>query len=201
MRRLLLLLLVLACAGVVVSRFAPKVEVVTVEGNSHYSYEQVLALANLAPGDPLLWVTKWSLHPLATDPWVHSVSVERVWPDTVNIALRERLPVLTDGVTSWADDGTVLAGASQELAGLPRLEGWGTPRTTEALALLELLGPYEPQVISYSPEGFEIQLTGTTLLTPSADALRAQWSAFVNHRGGRVAVYPWGVSTADERKD
>jgi len=198
MRRFLLFLLVLACAGVVVSRFVPKIAVVTVAGNSHHSYDDVLELAGIAPDDPLLWVTKWSLQGLADDPWVHSLAVSRVWPDTVNIALAERTPTLTDGVTTWADDGTVLAGASEEFASLPRLEGWGTPRTTEALELLELLSQFEPQVISYSPEGFEIQLTGTTLLTPSADALREQWSAFVNHRGGRVAVYPWGVSSADE---
>ena len=198
MRRFLLLLLVLVCAAVAVSRFVPKIATVTVSGNSHYSYDRVLELAAVAPGDPLLWVTKWSLAGLSEDPWVHSAAVTRVWPDQVDLAISERSPVISDGVTAWADDGTVLPGVSEQDLDLPRITGWGPPRVTEALELLRLLGSHEPQVISYSPEGFEIQLTGTTLLTPSVDALREQWSAFVNHRGGRVAVYPWGVSSADE---
>jgi hypothetical protein len=66
------------------------------------------------------------------------------------------------------------------------------------LKLLRLLHPYGPKVLSYSPEGFEIQLTGTTLFTPSAEALQEQWAAFESHRGGHVAVYPWGVSKAHE---
>ena len=198
MRWLLLLLLVLVCTAVAVSRFVPKIETVNVSGNAHYDYQEVLELANVALGEPLLWVTKWSLQDLANDPWVLSVAVSRIWPDRVDIVMSERFPVLSDGVTAWSDDGTVLPGASEVYPDLPQLSGWGTPRVTEALELLRLLSAYEPQVISYSPEGFEIQLIGTTLLTPSVDALREQWSAFVTHRGERVAVYPWGVSSADE---
>ena len=198
MRWLLLVLLVVVCAAVAVSRFVPKIESVNVNGNSHYDYQEVLGLANIDLGDPLLWVTRWSLQGLADDPWIHSAAVSRIWPDRVDIVVSERFPVLSDGVTAWADDGTVLPGASEVYPNLPHLSGWGTPRVTEALELLRLLSSYEPQVISYSPEGFEIQLTGTTLLTPSVDALREQWSAFLTHRGGRVAVYPWGVSSADE---
>jgi len=199
MRRTLLFLLILLGIGVIVSRFVPKIAAITVTGNVHHDYQRVLRLAGVGIGDPLLWVTRSSVAGLAADPWVHSVTVVRSWPDALHLAVTERRPALTDGSTTWALDGTVLTGASQvETASLPLLQGWGTARTTEALELLRLLGPFGPQVISYSPEGFEIQLTGTTLFTPSAEALRQQWSAFIDQRGKRVSVYPWGVSTSDE---
>jgi len=199
MRRTLLALLVILGILVVVSRFVPKIAAITVTGNAHHDYQRVLLLAGVQVGDPLLWVTRGSVAGLVEDPWIHSVAVERSWPDALHISVTERQAALTDGATAWALDGTVLAGASQvETASLPRLEGWGNARTTEALELLRLLGPYGPQVISYSPEGFEIQLTGTTLFTPSAEALRQHWSAFLDQRGRRVSVYPWGVSSSDE---
>ncbi len=199
MRGLLLTLLVLTCAAVVVSRFVPKVQQVVVFGAERHTPEEIAATAGVSPGDPLLWVTRASVARLAADPWVHSATVLRRWPDTVELHVKERSPVLTDGVTTWAADGTVLPGVTAaELAALPVLEGWGEPRLYEALELERLLRQFGVQVISFSPEGFEIQLTGTTLNTPSALALRKQWSAFVNHRGANVAVYPWGVATSDE---
>lgn len=199
MRGLLLTLLVLTCAAVVVSRFVPKVQQVVVIGAQRYSPEEVAALASVHPGDPLLWVTRGSVARLAVDPWVHSATVLRRWPDTVELTVSERSPVLTDGVTTWAADGTVLPGVTAaETETLPVLMGWGEPRLDEALELEMLLREFGVQVISFSPEGFEIQLTGTTLSTPSVEALRKQWSAFVNHRGSSVAVYPWGVATRDE---
>ncbi len=199
MRALLLTLLVLTCAAVVVSRFVPKVQHVVVTGAERYTPEAVAGLAGVHPGDPLLWVTRASVTRLAADPWVHSATVVRRWPDTVEVSIAERTPTLTDGVTTWAADGTVLPGVTTvEIAALPVLDGWGEPRLTEALELERLLRQFGVQVISFSPEGFEIQLTGTTLHTPSVEALRKQWSAFVNHRGTRVAVYPWGVATSDE---
>ncbi len=199
MRGLLIALLVLAAAAVVTSRFVPKVAHLSVAGNSHHSTEHVLALANLRLGDPLLWVNRGSVRALFEDPWVLSATVVRVWPDQVRVLIAERTPLIISGDLALAGDGTVLPGATAaEVARLPRLEGWGTERTAEAIELVRLLEPYEPTVISYSPAGFEIQLSGGTLLTPGAEALRAQWSAFVSHRGGRIAVYPWGVSASDE---
>ncbi len=199
MRGLLIALLVLAAALVVTSRFVPKIATVSVAGNVHHSVEHVLDSAGIAVGAPLLWVTRGSVRGLAADPWVSNVTVVRVWPDEVRVLITERSPVLVSGDLALAGDGTVLPGATAaEIAELPRLEGWGTSRAAEAIELARLLEPFGPKVVSYSPAGFKIQLTGGTLLTPSAEALRAQWSAFVSHRGGRVAVYPWGVSASDE---
>ncbi len=198
--RIVLLVLLVVCAGALVaSRFVPQVARIEVSGERHYAREDVLRLADVAPGDPFLWITSRRIRGLTRDPWIRSVRVFKHWPDTVSITVAEREPALTDGATTWAADGTVLTGVRpEEVDGLPRVEGWGSPRVSEALELLSLLQPYAPEVISYSPEGFEIQLTGTSLFTPSAEALREQWAAFESRRGGRVAVYPWGVSKAHE---
>ncbi len=199
MRRSLLLLLVLLGAGLITSLFVPKVEYVTVEGNVHYDSTQIMRLADVTQGTPFLWVTAGRVRALANDPWVLQAVVVRQWPDHVSIAVRERVPAIASGATTWADDGTVLLGATPaETAGLPRLEGWGPERASEAITLLRLLRPFGVQVISYSPEGFDILLEGAQLFTPSAKALREHWSAFVGNRGGRMAVYPWGVSKAHE---
>jgi cell division protein FtsQ len=180
-----------------VTRFWPTVERVEVIGERHRTIQEVMRLADVAPGDPFLWVTSFRARRLMEDPWILQARITRHWPDTVAIAVREREPVLSDGESAWALDGTRLPGLNPDWhALLPRLEGWGTPRLEEALTLLGMLGGYGVEVITYTPEGFEILLRNATVLTPSADALRAQWSAFESQRGGRIAVYPWGVSSA-----
>lgn len=199
MRTTLVLVTLVLVAAVVASRFTPKLERVEVVGNAHLSGDDVRRLADVEPGDPFLWVTSYRVRRLVADPWVRRVSIVRHWPSVVSITIWERAPALSDGATTWALDGTVLPGVLPNVAAsLPRLTGWGSPRVGEALELLRLLHDKGPEVISYTPEGFEITLTGTTLFTSSPDALRQQWAAFESHLGGKVAVYPWGVSKSHE---
>ncbi|HEX7003248.1 MAG TPA: FtsQ-type POTRA domain-containing protein [Trueperaceae bacterium] len=199
MRPLLVVLALLAVALLIGSRFYPTIETVAVSGNSHYDREEVRELAGVEPGGALLWVNRWSLAELANDPWIRRARVIRHWPDTVSINVWERTPVITDGTSSWAADGTLLPGVSEETkAGLVRLEGWGEPRLEEALKLLELLSQFGPRVISYSPEGFDIELREKSLYTPGVAVLERHWAAWTNQRGSRVAVYPWGVSERDD---
>jgi cell division protein FtsQ len=197
MRIVQVVALVALVALVAVTRFWPPVTRVEVLGAQHLSRTDVLRLANVAPGDPLLWITRWSVKGLQREPWVLRVRITRHWPDTVAIAILERQPVITDGAVGWAADGTPLLGADPEaLAALPRLSGWGSPRVEEALELLGMLAGRGVRVITYGPEGFEVELADVMLFTPSVHALRAQWSAFESQRGSRVSVYPWGVSSA-----
>ncbi len=197
MRVLQVFALVLLVALVVVTRFWPTVERLEVLGHEHLTRHDVLRLANLAPGDPFLWVTRFRVGGLLDDPWVLQARITRHWPDTVAVMVWEREPVLFDGEVGYAVDGTALEGVPDELAAtLPRLEGWGTPRREEALVLLDMLRTRDPRVITYGPEGFEVVLADAVLFTPSVDALQAQWSAFESQRGSRVSVYPWGVSSA-----
>jgi len=198
---LVAIVLVLAAAGA--SRFWPTVERIEVVGTVHLSEERVLRAARLAPGDPLLWITRWRVAALLHEPWVARARVTRHWPDTVAVTVWERTPHARSGpgpdATVWARDGTALPGATaEERADLPIVTGWGGDRRAEALELASLLRERRPEVIQYSPEGFEIALSDARLFTPDADALRRHWAAVDSHRGGRLAVYPWGVSASDE---
>ena len=57
-------------------------------------------------------------------------------------------------------------------AGVPT----GAPKEFELLRLLEV---FEPEMLSYSPSGFEVRMAHTELFTPGVEALRAQWSGFL----------------------
>ncbi len=197
MRTLWIVLVFVLAALVTTTRFYPTIERVDVVGHVHLTRTDVLRLANVAPGDPLLWVTRFHVRGLEAEPWVLQARVTRQWPDVVGIWVLERAPVLRDGVRAWAADGTLLMGADPDLLeALPTVTGWGTPRLTESLELLGMLAGHGARVITYGPEGFEVVLADVELFTPSVDALRTQWSAFQSQRGSRVAVYPWGVSSA-----
>ncbi len=199
MRWLLAVLLVFAAALVVASRFYPKVTAVDISGHGHYSRANIMALAGLDIGTPFLWITRTSAVGLLRDPWVAQATVVRTWPSHVSISVRERIPALTDGETTWAFDGTVLPGVTFERRQrLVQLEGWGPVRVIEALEFATMLKRFPLEVVSFSPEGFELQLSDGLVFTPSVDALRMQWAPVENNRGGRLAVYPWGVSRADD---
>jgi cell division protein FtsQ len=198
LRWLSVILLIALVLGLLVTRLVPRVAVVEVAGQQHLTPAEVMALAKISPGDPFLWIHRGHVDGLAQSPWVLRARVTRSWPDRVHIGVVERTPVLSDGMgTGWSADGTLLPGlGAAQLDRLPQLAGWGTPRIEEALELLAMLSDRGVQVITYGPEGFEVVLAEVVLFTPSLDALRAQWSAFESQRGSRVAVYPWGVSSA-----
>ena len=195
MRPLLLTLLGALTLTLLASRFYPSIGRVHVVGAAHHSEADILRLARVRVGDPLLWVTTWSASGLENDPWVLGARIFRKWPDTLYLEVRERTPVLVKGATAYALDGTVLPDATpEERADAVTLRGWGPDRSREALEILRLVAPYEPQVLSYAPSGFTVYFAGSSLFTPDAALLKAHWSAFVEQQTDSVAVYPWGVS-------
>lgn len=194
-RSLMIALLAALSLLLVLTRLYPQVARTEVLGAAHYSAEEVLDLADIEPGDPLLWITGWRSRSLVSDPWIRRARIIRHWPNTVSVAVWERAPFTYFGDTVYAQDGTVLPGVTEaERAGLITLQGWGEDRTDEALTILRLLAPFEPQMLSYSPSGFDIRFAESSLYTPSADLLRAHWSGFAGQSSKQVAVYPWGVS-------
>lgn len=198
--RLILVSVALAFAVALgASRFVPTVQRVEVASGPHLGAGDVLRAARIAPGDPWLWITRWRLRDLENHPWVQSARVIRHWPDTISVTVWERRPALTDGTTTWAEDGVELPHpTAEDLAGVPRLEGWGHPRVEEALELVRLFADDKPEVIRYSPTGFDIHLADGVVFTPDVESLRRQWAAIQHRNGGRYAVYPWGVSKADD---
>ncbi len=195
----LIALAVLTVALTTASRFWPTVSSIEVRVDGHYGFDDVVALADVAEGDPLLWVTQWRLRHLEADPWVAHATVTRVWPDGLLIDVWERKPLARPAGQApafvWAEDGSVLPEPPAEvLQSLPVLDGWGRDRTQEALALLRLLNSRGVEVVQYSPEGFEIAMGNARVFTPSLEALRRHWAAVQSHDAGRLAVYPWGVS-------
>ncbi len=199
MRVLVIVLGLLATGLGVGSRFWPLVDQVHVIGNARYSREQILWLANLDAGSPLLWVSRGSLSGLERDPWIARSSVVRHWPDTVSITVWEREPFMTDGEQVWSHDGVLLPDVDPAVReGLPLVAGWGEPRTAELVRLLDLLSDRAPEVISYTPDGFDIIIGEARIFTPSVAALEAQWAAVRDVSGGQVSVYPWGVSESNE---
>ena len=178
------------------SFFYPRIERVQVTGASHYSEADVLRLARVRVGFPLLWVTAQRVGALGRDPWILGLQVVRKWPHTLYLSVTERTPVLVKGTTAYALDGTALPGATTaDRAKAVPLKGWGPDRSAEALEIFRLVASKRPQMLSYAPSGFTVSFAGSSLYTPDAALLRAHWAAFVEQRAERVAVYPWGVST------
>ena len=199
MRWLLAVLLVIAAALVVASRFYPKVTAVDISGHGHHSRANIMALAGLDIGTPFLWITRTSAVGLLRDPWVAQATVVRTWPSHVSISVRETYPSPDRRGDNLGIRWYSLTGVTFERRqGLIQLEGWGPVRVIEALEFATILKRFPLEVVSYSPEGFELQLSDGLVFTPGVDALRTQWAPVENNRGRRLAVYRWGVSRADD---
>ena len=100
------------------------VKSVTVKGASHLSADDIRRIAGVAPGDSLTSVSTGEIaDKLKAEPWVASATVEKEYPDTVVISVKERRPIaIVDG------GGTNLELVSDDLhwLGAPGTESTGT---------------------------------------------------------------------------
>jgi cell division protein FtsQ len=155
-----------------VTGFAPfPLEDVTVEGRRHVTKDAVLKALNASRGDSLLTVDlQGARERLERIEWVEYAAVERRWPDTIHVALRERQAVALWQSTTIGADG----------------------RSTTEYILIDRYGrkvrtidPAESSVrLLVSGDGAPEQVAGLFLLLqdarPIADRLRA--AVFVGQR-------------------
>lgn len=155
-----------------------------VSGSQHTPVSEVRAVARLNASTALVDVNSVAVEAhLEALPWVKTALVSRHWPDTVRIAIVERVPAaLAAGGGAhqgqWAlvdDSGRVLAYAPSPLAGLPQLESpaaVGAPGTAlgpSARAGLAVIGalpgqlPTPVRAVTVAANGWvSLQLAGGT---------------------------------------
>jgi cell division septal protein FtsQ len=73
-----------------------KIKSVIVNGNSHYSSEQVITIADVAVGANIFEINKKNIEDkLAAElTWVNSISLRKVFPDRIEISITERKPYI-----------------------------------------------------------------------------------------------------------
>ena len=93
-----------------ITSFAPfPLEDVTVEGRRHVTQDAVLRALNVGRGESLLTIDLHGARErLERIEWVEYAAVERRWPDTIHVALRERQAVALWQSTTVGADGKSL---------------------------------------------------------------------------------------------
>jgi cell division protein FtsQ len=131
------------------ARFGLAVAEIEVEGRAMTTREAILRAVGAERGTPILAISPAQAKAqLETLPWVRSAAVERLLPDTLHIALVERVPLAfwqRQGKLVLIDrDGTVITGDRLErFPGLIVTVGEDAPR--HAAALLDMLAT-EPEI-------------------------------------------------------
>lgn len=104
----ILVVAVVACAGLLVLRGAGAFAVRTLEvtATRHLTEDDIARLANVGQGTTLIEVdTDAVAERVASDPWVEDVEVERVLPDTLRIVVSERaiteVVLMSSGQIAW----------------------------------------------------------------------------------------------------
>jgi cell division protein FtsQ len=185
LRRFAALGMVAALAGLAFSiTWTPVLDVdrVEVDGVYRTPVEAVRAAAGIDQGDALLWLDTGAAEDrIARLPWVAEVSVERRWPGTITVDLRERVPAAAvptaDGTWLVADgEGRVVATADVQPDSFLLLEGVtgaGEPGDTlpaethdalsVAAAVPEVLRPEVAAVLG-PPGALQLRLTSGGLV-------------------------------------
>ncbi len=170
------------------------IEVVGV-GNARVS--EVLAENNVYEGRPLVLIRTGSVEAdLVADPWVKTASVERRFPDRVEIQIAERWEVAVvstaQGWRTISDDGHIMSSVPELPPGLAQVGAgvaWASPEeeavseamlgVVEFLAALpdEILGrtiiSADGGVLAADIDGHRVRLGTPTLMAAKAAALAA----------------------------
>lgn len=146
-RRALIVVMVVAVLGTaawMVTR-SPLLDVdhLVVRGNHQASTEDVLAAGHLERGDAMVWLDVDTAEGAITAlPWVRTARVERQWPDTVRVTVRERRAV------AWADAGggrALLVGPDARVLAVEEAPPIGLPQLLDVAFLPEPVGnPVSP---------------------------------------------------------
>jgi cell division protein FtsQ len=135
-RRQLVWGLVALALGVGTVQLAPTplfgLAAVHVEGTARIGRDEVLAAADVRPGEPYLGLDLEAIRRrVAALPWVAAARVVRDYPASLRILVSERAPVagVRTALVHWlvAADGTVLEATRRPPAGLPRVAGVPLP--------------------------------------------------------------------------
>lgn len=119
-RRLVWILVFVALAATIawiVQSPALSVEEIAVDGAVHTPIEAMLADGGISLGDPLLLIdTQAAEELLRTSPWIADVAVRKVFPNTIEVTVLERVAVAVvefrTGDVAVAADGTIVSLAS-----------------------------------------------------------------------------------------
>ncbi len=68
-------------------------DTIEVNGLDRLSNKEIISLSGLAPGDNLMAIKLGAVEAaVETEPWVDTVAIKRVFPDTINLVVTERIP-------------------------------------------------------------------------------------------------------------
>ncbi len=195
-----IMLTALVLAGAAVGLwFGLPIKAVQISGNNHLSNVEVKRLSGLSGVRPFGWVYygAWRATALRDNAWVASAQMTRVFPDRVEISIKERRPVAQVRTSSGtlsviAADGTSLPGAAPSG---PLISGWGPDRTEDALFAARVLSRYNVKSVTYTPTGITVNTDQGTIWSGDAALLLKYGQAIETQAaGGRINLYPWGVS-------
>lgn len=148
------------------------VDTLAVKGTSRLTTEQVLDAAGVHQGDAMVWLdTSAAVRGIEALPYVSRASLAREWPDTVRIAVRERVP------TAWVESP---AGKSL------------VDRTGRVLETVETVPPATPQLIGAKfvpPPGGTIDAVGAARVAGALTGLAAAATSSVDVTDHGIVIH------------
>lgn len=201
--------LTLLLAGLAASWFALPIRQVAVTGNKVLSAAEVKALSGARPGSGWLYYGPRQARGLLSNPWIASASVTRHFPDSVEIAITERQPVLrlvsqsepgsnpvptSTGRPALVADGGLILPWKPGFEKLPEVSGWGPERLAESVLVTRALSRYTVQSVAYSPSGLSVKTAGGTAWSGDPKSLMKYAGSISMYPNKKINIYPWGVS-------